>query len=264
MKELDFAEIVNQIRINGREYTKKVPNPILVKDFFNKTLEVLFPSINNSVVPETRDLEHLNRQLIELLNNSLLDSTRAEDIAGKFINDLPFLQLNLIKDAQAICQGDPAAQSVLEVILSYPGFMAIAAHRIAHEFYKEKCQIFPRLISEYAHQLTGIDIHPGAQIGESFCIDHGTGIVIGETTVIDKNVKIYQGVTLGGLSVAKNLAQKKRHPTIEENVVIYSNATILGGDTVIGKNSIIGGNVWLTTSVKPDSKVYHRSEVELK
>ena len=141
MKELNLTEIVNQIRINSNEYSKKVPNPILVKDFFNHTLRILFPSINNSIIPQKSDLELLNRELMELLSHSLLDSSNSEVIAGKFIQDLPFLQLNLIKDAQAICQGDPAAQSVLEVILSYPGFIAIAAHRIAHEFYKEKCRL---------------------------------------------------------------------------------------------------------------------------
>ena len=167
-------------------------------------------------------------------------------------------------DAEAIYQGDPAAESVDEVISAYPGFYAIAIFRIAHEFYKLNVPIFPRILTENAHQRTGIDIHPGATVGERFFIDHGSGIVIGETTVIGDDVKIYQGVTLGALSVDKTLASSKRHPTIEHNVVLYSNATILGGSTVIGHDSVIGGNVWLTESVPPYSVVYHKSEVRVR
>jgi len=149
-------------------------------------------------------------------------------------------------------------------ISAYPGFLAIAFHRVAHEFYRLGVPIFPRILAEVAHQRTGVDIHPGATIGEAFCIDHGTGIVIGETTVIGDRVKIYQGVTLGALSVDKALSTSKRHPTIEDDVVIYSNATILGGATVVGHHSVIGGNVWLTSSVPPHSVVYHSSEVRVR
>jgi serine O-acetyltransferase len=162
-----------------------------------------------------------------------------------------------LEDAEAIFRGDPAAKSVDEVILAYPGFLAIAVYRVAHWFHNRGVPTLPRMISEHAHKLTGIDIHPGATIGRSFVIDHGTGIVIGETTVIHDNVKIYQGVTLGALSVDKSLANTKRHPTIERDVVIYANATILGGDTVVGAGSVVGGNVWLTESVSPGSRVYH-------
>ena len=151
--------------------------------------------------------------------------------------------------------------SLSEVILTYPGVEAIAAHRIAHFFYQSKIPILPRALSELTHGKTGIDIHPGARIGESFFIDHGTGVVIGETAIIGKNVKIYQGVTLGALSVDKSLAQKKRHPTIEDDCIIYSHATILGGETVIGEKSLIGGNVWITKSIPAQSIVYHKSEV---
>jgi len=147
---------------------------------------------------------------------------------------------------------------------AYPGFYATAVHRLSHWLTLQKVPVLPRLFSEYAHSKTGIDIHPGATIGESFSIDHGTGVVIGETTVIGKNVKIYQGVTLGALSVNKELATQKRHPTIEDNVVIYSGATILGGETIIGRDSIIGGNVWLTNSVPSNSVVYHKSEIGVK
>jgi serine O-acetyltransferase len=153
-------------------------------------------------------------------------------------------------DTIAAYDGDPAAHSKEEVSLSYPGLEAIVIHRIANFLYKNGIPIIPRIMSEHVHGKTGIDIHPGATIGESFFIDHGTGVVIGETCVIGKNVKIYQGVTLGALSVKKELQDKKRHPTIEDNVTIYAGATILGGDTVIGKGCIIGGNTWVTQSVE--------------
>src|SRR5690606_33083175 len=161
------------------------------------------------------------------------------------------------KDAEAAYQGDPAAQSLEEVIISYPGFFAVASHRIAHALLKLDIPLLPRLMAEYAHERTGIDIHPGAHIGESLFIDHGTGVVIGETTIIGKNVKVYQGVTLGALSVKKRLQNIKRHPTIEDDVVIYANSTILGGETVVGSGSVIGGNVWLTRSVPPQSKIFN-------
>ena len=149
-------------------------------------------------------------------------------------------------------------------MFSYPGFFAIAVYRFAHELYKNNIPLIPRIWTEFAHSKTGIDINPGAQIGEHFFIDHGTGIVIGETTVIGNHVKIYQGVTLGAHSVAKNLQNVKRHPTIEDGVVIYANATILGGETIIGKNALIGGNVWITESVAPNSVVFHKGQVTVK
>ena len=167
-------------------------------------------------------------------------------------------------DARAIHEGDPASESVNEVISAYPGFFAIYTYRIAHEFYLNGIPIFPRMLSEYAHFRTGIDIHPGATIGDSFFIDHGTGVVVGETTIIGNNVKIYQGVTLGALSVQKNLARQKRHPTIEDSVIIYSNATILGANATIGHDSVIGGNVWLTDSVAPLSIVYNKSDIKVR
>jgi serine O-acetyltransferase len=170
---------------------------------------------------------------------------------------------SLKKDAATIYKNDPAADSIEEVYLAYPGFYAIAIYRMAREFYKLGLPLIPRLMTEYAHQLTGIDIHPGAQIGASFFIDHGTGVVIGETAEIQDNVKIYQGVTLGALKVKKQLKDVKRHPTIEKNVVIYANASILGGDTIIGENSIIGGNTWVTNSVGKNSIVLHTPTVEV-
>jgi serine O-acetyltransferase len=180
----------------------------------------------------------------------------AELLTESFFAALPGIRGVLADDMKAAFAGDPAAKSYEEVIVSYPGFDAIAAHRLAHFFWKAELPVIPRMISELIHSRTGIDIHPGAEIGPAFFIDHGTGVVIGETTIIGRNVKLYQGVTLGALSVKKEEADKKRHPTIEDDVTIYSNATILGGETGIGKGSVIGGNVWITRSVPPGSTVY--------
>ena len=185
-------------------------------------------------------------------------------LSKAFFSRLPEIHNKLWLDAEAIYHGDPAAESIEEVVLAYPGFLAIAIYRIAHEFYLLEVPIFPRLLTEYAHQLTGIDIHPGARIGTPFFIDHGTGIVIGETTIIGNNVKIYQGVTLGALSVDKSLANTKRHPTIEDNVIIYAQAVILGGDTAIGHDSVVGGNSWLTRSVPPFSFVYTETKINVR
>lgn len=180
-----------------------------------------------------------------------------------FLERIPDIREKLTLDVQAAYEGDPAARSFDEIILSYPGLFAIAVYRIAHNLYRLEVPLIPRIMSEFAHCSTGIDIHPGAQIGDHFFIDHGTGVVIGETTVIGNNVRIYQGVTLGALSFKKDkngriIKGGKRHPTIEDNVVIYAGATILGGDTVIGKNSVIGGNVWLLESVPPNTTVTHQ------
>lgn len=175
--------------------------------------------------------------------------------AEVFFDKLPKLAETLDLDAQAALTGDPAAYSREEVIVTYPGFYAVCIYRLAHALYELEIPLLPRLMTEYAHEKTGIDINPGAKIGESFFLDHGTGVVIGETAIIGKNVKIYQGVTLGALSVKKKLQSIKRHPTIEDDVVIYANATILGGETVIGKGSIIGGNTWIIESVAPGSIV---------
>ncbi len=187
----------------------------------------------------------------------------AEQICREFFEQLPHIQKLLLKDVQAGFDGDPAAQSKEEIIFSYPGLFAIFVYRIAHEFYIRSVPYIPRIMTEYAHAKTGIDIHSGADIGECFFIDHGTGIVIGETTIIGNNVKLYQGVTLGGLSTrgGQKLSGTKRHPTIEDNVTIYSNASILGGDTVIGKNSVIGGNTFITESVPENSRVSFQKSV---
>ncbi|MTI68359.1 MAG: serine acetyltransferase [Firmicutes bacterium] len=187
---------------------------------------------------------------------------KASDITIELINKLPEIRKILNTDIEAAYNGDPAALSTEEILLSYPSIEAISIYRLAHELYEMKVPLIPRMMTEYAHQLTGIDIHPGAKIGKYCFIDHGTGVVIGETCNIGNNVKIYQGVTLGAKSLSFNdkgepIKGIKRHPNIEDNVVIYSGATILGGDTTIGHGSIIGGNVWLTHSVPSYSKVYN-------
>lgn len=189
--------------------------------------------------------------------SALLPNSEAKSSANTevFFERLPKLVEMLDLDAQAALNGDPAAYSREEIIITYPGFYAVIIYRLAHALHELDIPLLPRLMTEYAHEKTGIDIHPGARIGESFFIDHGTGVVIGETSHIGKNVKIYQGVTLGALSVKKKLQSIKRHPTIEDDVVIYANATILGGETVIGKGSIIGGSTWIVESVKPGSVV---------
>jgi serine O-acetyltransferase len=176
-------------------------------------------------------------------------------LARAFTAELPDIQDALKLDAEATCAADPAATGVDEVILAYPGFYALACYRLAHRLRGLGVPLLPRLITERAHRVTGIDIHPGATIGRAIAIDHGTGIVIGETSVVGDRVRLYQGVTLGALSVRKELVQTRRHPTVEDDVVIYANATILGGDTVVGHSSVIGGNVWLTHSVPPYSVV---------
>lgn len=185
---------------------------------------------------------------------------RGYEVAVRFLEELPALREALAKDVVAARKGDPAAKSEDEIIFSYPGLYAVAAYRIAHQLHEQGVPLIPRIMTEYAKSRTGIDIHPGAHIGQSFFIDHGTGVVIGETTVIGDRVRLYQGVTLGAMSIpngrVSELRNRKRHPTIEDDVVIYAGATILGGDTVIGARSVIGGNVWLTESVPPDTRVF--------
>lgn len=232
----------------------------VVKILFSK----MFP------VCERKNRRKIEQELITvysiLLENisKIINTKAAESIVNTFFDKIPSIQEALYKDANAFYKNDPAADSLEEVVLAYPGFFALAAYRIAHEFHRLEVPIIPRIFSEYAHAKVGIDIHPGAQIGESFFLDHGTGTVIGETTIIGNNVKIYQGVTLGALYVTKNLSKVKRHPTVEDNVVIYAGATILGGDTVIGHDSIIGGNVWITKSILPYTLVYYSSEMKIK
>ena len=189
---------------------------------------------------------------------------RGQQAAIDFIRDMPQLRGLLAMDIRAAYEGDPAAKGFDEIIFSYPGLFAVTIYRIAHQLHHQGVPMIPRIMTEFAHSHTGIDIHPGAQIGESFFIDHGTGVVIGETTVIGNRVRLYQGVTLGALSLSreecKSLRNRKRHPTIEDDVIIYANATVLGGETVIGARSVIGGNVWITHSVPPDTEVFLKKQ----
>lgn len=231
-----------------RERTFKIYNP---KNSFAVTIEDIF--------------YHLNKQIYLALDfctrrGTLTDDERSKEgyrITREFFNQLPVIREYIETDLLAAYDGDPAASCLEEIILAYPGLVAITVYRLAHELYKLQVPVLPRLMTEYAHSETGIDIHPGATIDKYFFIDHGTGIVIGETAVIGKNVKIYQGVTIGALSTrgGQKLAGKKRHPTIGNNVTIYAEASILGGDTLIGDNSVIGGNTFITSSVPADTRV---------
>ena len=208
--------------------------------------------------------KRLQSDLTELISNVLIDTENTETLVKQFFTELETIHSWLEADLETVFNFDPAAKSRSEVLVAYPGFFAIAIYRLSNQLWKMNVPVLPRLISEYVHSKTGIDIHPGAKIGERFFIDHGTGIVIGETSIIGNDVKIYQGVTLGALTVSKDKAELKRHPTIENEVVIYANATILGGDTIIGSESIIGGNVWITNSIPSKSLVYHKSEIIIK
>jgi len=242
------------------------PSPKVIQAFFEELLGTIFPEYSVNRLKEREEIaerfSELEFTLAAILErNPQLHEREGKVIAHDFFQSLEKIFDWIHWDVDAMFEGDPAAKSKTEIIRSYPGFFAIAAYRIAHELHVQGVQLIPRMITEFAHSRTGIDIHPGATIGKHFCIDHGTGVVIGETTIIGENVKVYQGVTLGALSVDKADADIKRHPTIEDHVIIYAGATILGGKTVIGKNSVIGGNVWLTKSVDPGSKVYYQSQM---
>ncbi len=257
-----------------------MPNRDAGAKIIAKAQRILFPGYFTQNVLAASNLEYCLKEEIKTLYKKLSEEiilatqhdclrydqpcAACEELgrtkAAAFIQALPILREILATDVRAALEGDPAAKSYDEIITSYPGLFAITVQRIAHELYKSRVPHLPRAMTEYAHSFTGIDIHPGARIGRSFFIDHGTGVVIGETTEIGNRVRLYQGVTLGALSMPKaaveHFRDKKRHPTIEEDVIIYSNTTILGGKTIIGARSIIGGNVWITKSVPPDTKVY--------
>jgi len=238
---------------------------LVLKEKSEGFTNLLFYTLFDSETDVASNLQILETTFLELAQ--LCDWEKAslcKKVWEEYLGKLPEILQMLNLDARAIAQNDPASRSLPEVYLAYPGFYAIAIYRLSHELYKAEFPLVPRLMTEYAHRLTGVDINPGAVIGKSFFIDHATGVVIGETTIIKDHVKIYQGVTLGALSVSKNLQNVKRHPTVENNVTIYANATILGGDTVIGANSIIGGNVWLTASIPENSIVSHTPEIKIK
>lgn len=221
----------------------------------------LFYTLFDEEVKQEKELKGLKIIFLKVVSEVSKEDGNA--LWNSFLKQLPEIKKNIQLDAIATEKNDPACKSLEEIYLAYPGFHAIAIYRLSHELFKLNLPVVSRMMSEYIHGITGIDIHPGATIGKSFFIDHGTGIVIGETSIIKNNVKIYQGVTLGGLSIKKSLAQVKRHPTIEDNVTIYANATILGGDIVIGANSVIGANVWITESVPENSLVTYQSKIKI-
>lgn len=254
-------QFINDL-FKAHQVAPDIPEPSLVCNWLEALLGVLFPEFSNHRYISKREFEQHFREIEIELHRILLRLGKqlpgqVEVLEQAFLKQLPAVRSALMDDAQATLAGDPAAVSMTEVIRTYPGFYAMAVYRLAHIFYNLEIPLIPRILTEDAHSKTGIDIHPGAQIGRGLCIDHGTGVVIGETCQIGEQVKIYQGVTLGALSVKKEMAKVKRHPTIEDGVVIYSGATILGGETVIGKNAIIGGNVWITESVPAGARIYY-------
>lgn len=252
-------EIIDRLReiLFPGYFNKSKLNPLNLRYNIGLSVSVLFDMLSEQISCSLRHncfrYDQACIQCIDYGHKVTLD----------FFHSIPDIQKKLSKDVSATYAGDPAAESTDEIIFSYPGIFAISIYRIGHRLYELNVPLLPRIMTEYAHTVTGIDIHPAAEIGDSFVIDHGTGVVIGETAIIGDNVRIYQGVTLGALSIPPDggdkLKSKKRHPTIENDVIIYSGATILGGDTVIGANSIIGGNVWITESVPPNTKVIMKS-----
>jgi serine O-acetyltransferase len=236
--------------------------------FVDELVMFFFPLKGNRTVSLKsiqKELRRLRFRLSELLY-PLHDDAEEEvtQVVDAFFNQLPDIYDKMLNDAQSFLDSDPSAKGIEEIIMSFPGFYAISVYRIAHELQLLNVPLLPRIMSEYLHGKTGIDIHPAAKIGKNFFIDHGTGVVIGETTEIGDNVKIYQGVTLGALYVERALRDQKRHPTIQDDVIIYAGSTILGGKTVIGRGSVIGGNVWLTESVDPLSLVYHKPQIVIR
>ena len=256
---MSIEKIIQSIRNNKQNHLVDFRLKSKTEDFTNDLFHILF----DSKISVSENINTLANSFNEIA--LMIESKDGIDtVWSRFLIGLPELLKQLNKDAKCIYLHDPAARSVEEVILAYPGFFAIALYRISHNLHLLQMPLIPRMMSEYAHRLTGIDIHPGAVIGSPFFIDHGTGVVIGESTIIKNSVKVYQGVTLGALQVSKDMQNQKRHPTVENNVTIYAGATILGGDTIIGENCTIGGNVWLTKSVPPNSIVYQRTDTELK
>ena len=258
-----WSSFLEQLR--AERLASDAPRPLraLAEEFAGRVLALLFPQFAHPLRLGVAGVDEEAAQIDALLRAAITPMVHdVEPVVATFLNQLPNVRASLLLDAEAILAGDPAAESLEEVIVAYPGFLATAVHRVAHELYLLNVPVFPRLLSEWSHRETGIDIHPGAVLGASFAIDHGTGVVIGETSIIGDRVRLYQGVTLGAHAVSKKLAHQKRHPTIGNDVVVYANATILGGTTVIGDGSIIGGNVWMTSSVPPRSVVQFSSRVE--
>ena len=264
---METKSFIQKLHERNSKCSVSFPDRALAHQFIDELFDLLFIPRNSrdfSLEDISKEYELLKHRFSVLVYDVIVDGTQLEKVTDTFFAAIPVIYTKLLRDARAILEFDPAAGSEEEVLVAYPGFYATAVYRLSHILWNDGVKILPRVFTEYAHSKTGIDIHPGAVIGESFSIDHGTGVVIGETTVIGNNVKLYQGVTLGALNVSKEDAQSKRHPTIEDNVTVYSGATILGGETVIGHDTIVGGNVWLTYSVDPHSVVYHKSEIKVR
>ena len=261
----DFAQRLSEFNTS---YCMDVPSMVQTHDFVENLIHTIFPIKRNCMVDPGEISIEMDRCAIKL--KELLYSIRKsldlspEEVVEAFFSRVPEAFEQLVTDAQAITQFDPAASCLEEIILCYPGFYCISVYRMAHILHNLKVPVLPRVMAEYAHEKTGIDIHPGAKIESPFFIDHGTGIVIGETAEIGKHVKLYQGVTLGAITVEKSMARTKRHPTIEDHVVIYAGSTILGGKTVIGHHTVVGGNTWITESIIPHSVVYRNHRVVVK
>ena len=269
----ELSELSEKSDIKGVYDMTKMPSRNEITKIINDLLALLFPSyfVAESRAPRVllADLADRLSTQIGFANCLMGGDCDGRCLADRYVERLPAIYKKLLKDVQALYEGDPAAKSKEMVLLCYPGFFAIAVYRFAHELYDLNVPLLPRMMTEYAHEKTGVDIHAGAKIGEYFFIDHGTGIVIGETTVIGEHVKLYQGVTLGAKSFQTDedgnpVKDIKRHPNIGNNVVIYANATILGGDTYVGDNSVIGGSVWLTSSVPENSTVYYTGSISKK
>ena len=266
VQRTDERAFINAVFKRNTTCFRGFPDKQIAEDFIDELFFFLFGTHEKKLGEEklVEQYESLKNTFSALLYELIKNEEKVKQHTFSLFEAIPGIYKSLLLDAEAILKFDPAAQSIEEVLVAYPGFYATAIYRISHQLHTQGIKTLPRILSEYAHSKTGIDIHPGAEIGESFFIDHGTGIVIGETSIIGNNVKVYQGVTLGALNVAKSAASTKRHPTIEDHVIIYSGATILGGDTIIGHDCIIGGNVWLTYSVPPFSVVYHKSEIQVR
>lgn len=266
MKE--YFVLLKKKLYSGYILRKNLPDQKSVSFFTEQLYHFLFPLIENEETfwaDQEKKVQQLKLVLHSLIKTCDVDNeSKINSTINIFFGQLAETAEKLVKDAQFILDYDPAAKTLEEIILSYPGFYAIAVFRLAHILYEQNVPILPRMMSEQAHSKTGIDINAGAKIGCPFFIDHGTGIVVGETTIIGNYVKLYQGVTLGALAVRKEDAAIKRHPTIEDNVVIYAGSTILGGDTTVGHDCIIGGNTWITQSVPSFSVVYHTAQTVVK
>lgn len=263
-----YREFAQYLSSSNKQYCMETPSMVKTHEFVDNIIHLLFPIKLNCQTDEKSlesELEKCSANLMDLLH-TIKDSLAMtpKEVTDAFYKQLPGAYDAMLNDANAVARFDPASSCVEEIILCYPGFYCMSVYRMAHILHTLNVPVLPRVMMEYVHGKTGIDIHPGASIDTPFFIDHGTGVVIGETAVIGKNVKIYQGVTLGALTVEKSMANTKRHPSIEDNVTIYAGSTILGGNTVIGHDTVIGGNTWITESILPHSVVYRQHRVVIR